>query len=117
MCATITGETIRHLAALTRIAVRPEETERLAADLASVLRYMDRLAKYDTSDVLPWRPTDPWPPARIGSVVPPASADSEPPADWRPDVPAEPLPPTALTITGGEHFNVKTGLFDAPAVR
>jgi len=117
MDATITGETIRHLAALARVAVRPEETERLAADLASVLRYMDRLATYDTSAVLPWRPTDPWPPARIGNAAPPASDDSEPPADWRADVPAEPLPLAALTITGSGHFNAETGLFDAPAVR
>ena len=47
------AELIRHIAALARIELSPEELERLAPQLESIIRYFDKLAELDTSAVAP----------------------------------------------------------------
>lgn len=49
----LTPAEVRHIAALSRIAVSDEEVARLGHDLSAVLGYMNRLAKLDLADVEP----------------------------------------------------------------
>lgn len=44
---------VRHIARLARIEVREEELGRLARELATILRYFDKLAELDTTNVAP----------------------------------------------------------------
>jgi aspartyl-tRNA(Asn)/glutamyl-tRNA(Gln) amidotransferase subunit C len=63
---------VRHVARLARLALTPEEEERLAAQLGHVLEYIERLMSVDVSGVeplsfageagLPLREDEPLPP-------------------------------------------------------
>ena len=44
---------VRHVARLARLALTPEEEERLAAQLGNVLQYIERLAAVDIEGVEP----------------------------------------------------------------
>lgn len=44
---------VRHVALLARLALSPEEEERLAAQLGHVLEYIERLQAVDVSSVAP----------------------------------------------------------------
>lgn len=44
---------VRHVARLARLALTPEEEERLAAQLANVLQYIERLNAVDVTSVEP----------------------------------------------------------------
>jgi len=123
LAAMITDDMVQSLAALAHIEIDAKEAKCLADDLASVLHYMDRLARYDTTAVPPWRPTDPCPVAAFfdGSLSRSAQAKDidpdTPPLDWRSDQSAIGLSPTEVAVAGVGHFDVGAGLFDAPAVR
>jgi aspartyl-tRNA(Asn)/glutamyl-tRNA(Gln) amidotransferase subunit C len=49
----LTDEEVRHIAALARVAVSPEEVERLRAELSGILEHFQVLNDIDTSDVPP----------------------------------------------------------------
>ncbi len=49
----LTVEEVRHIAALARVAVSPEEVERLRAELSGILEHFQVLNDIDTSDVPP----------------------------------------------------------------
>ena len=49
----ITAEQVRHVAGLARLEIDPEAEDKLAGQLATILDYVDKLAKVDTSDVPP----------------------------------------------------------------
>lgn len=49
----LTVEEVRHIAALARVAVTPEEVERLRAELSGILEHFQVLNDIDTSDVPP----------------------------------------------------------------
>ncbi len=48
----LTKEEVAHLAELSRLALSPEEMEKMRHDLNGVLGYVDRLQKIDTAGVL-----------------------------------------------------------------
>lgn len=47
----LTQEDIDRLASMTRLALAPEERERMRQQLEAILGYVDRLSQIDTSDV------------------------------------------------------------------
>ena len=47
----LTLEQVRHVATLARLEIEPREVERLAAQLASILDYVDTLSAVETGDV------------------------------------------------------------------
>lgn len=49
----ITAEQVRHVAGLARLEIDPEAEDKLAGQLATILDYVDKLAKVDTGDVPP----------------------------------------------------------------
>ncbi|MSQ29701.1 MAG: Asp-tRNA(Asn)/Glu-tRNA(Gln) amidotransferase subunit GatC [Dehalococcoidia bacterium] len=49
----LTAEEVRHIATLARVAVSPEEVERLQAQLSGILEHFQVLNDIDTSDVPP----------------------------------------------------------------
>jgi len=49
----LTDAEVEHIASLARIELKPEEKERLKKDLGSVLDYVAKLEKADTSSVEP----------------------------------------------------------------
>lgn len=49
----LTAEEVRHIAALARVAVSPEEVERLRVQLSGILEHFQVLNDFDTSDVPP----------------------------------------------------------------
>jgi aspartyl-tRNA(Asn)/glutamyl-tRNA(Gln) amidotransferase subunit C len=49
----ITAEQVQHVARLARLSIDPEATERLAAELATILTYVDKLSEVDTQGVPP----------------------------------------------------------------
>lgn len=49
----LTAEEVRHIAALARVAVSPEEVERLRAQLSGILEHFQVLNEIDTSNVPP----------------------------------------------------------------
>lgn len=49
----LTDEEVRHIAALARVAVSPEEVERLRVELSGILEHFQVLNDIDTSDVPP----------------------------------------------------------------
>jgi aspartyl-tRNA(Asn)/glutamyl-tRNA(Gln) amidotransferase subunit C len=50
---TLTAEQVRHVAALARLTLGAEETERMTADLVRILGYVEKLGELDTSGVEP----------------------------------------------------------------
>ncbi|HOQ90590.1 MAG TPA: Asp-tRNA(Asn)/Glu-tRNA(Gln) amidotransferase subunit GatC [Candidatus Hydrogenedentes bacterium] len=50
---TITRQTVEYIAALAHLRLTPEETDRMARDLGSILEYMAQLNELDTSHVEP----------------------------------------------------------------
>ena len=49
----ITKETVTHIANLAKIKLSPEETERLAAEMAGIVGFADKLAEMDIEGVEP----------------------------------------------------------------
>ena len=49
----ITVDEVGRVAALARLELEDAETERLAADLSSILGYIEKLAELDTDNVVP----------------------------------------------------------------
>lgn len=49
----LTAEEVRHIAALARVAVSPEEVERLRVQLSGILEHFQVLNEIDTADVPP----------------------------------------------------------------
>jgi aspartyl-tRNA(Asn)/glutamyl-tRNA(Gln) amidotransferase subunit C len=49
----ITQEQVEHVAKLARLALSPEEMERLASQLSEILDYVEKLNRLDTSGVEP----------------------------------------------------------------
>jgi aspartyl-tRNA(Asn)/glutamyl-tRNA(Gln) amidotransferase subunit C len=49
----ITADQVRHVARLARLEIDPEAIEKLAAELATILTYVDKLNEVDTQDVPP----------------------------------------------------------------
>ncbi|HZZ99526.1 MAG TPA: Asp-tRNA(Asn)/Glu-tRNA(Gln) amidotransferase subunit GatC [Candidatus Paceibacterota bacterium] len=49
----LSDKELEHIAALARIELKPEEKEKLKKDLGSILDYIDKLDKADTSSVEP----------------------------------------------------------------
>jgi len=49
----VTKETISHVAELARLNLSPQEEERLASELGSIISYVDKLNELDTSNVKP----------------------------------------------------------------
>lgn len=49
----LTAEEVRHIATLARVAVSPDEVERLQAQLSGILEHFQVLNDIDTSDVPP----------------------------------------------------------------
>ncbi|MGX1099923.1 Asp-tRNA(Asn)/Glu-tRNA(Gln) amidotransferase subunit GatC [Amorphus sp. MBR-141] len=50
---SVDSGTVKHVASLARIAVTPEEAERLTAELNGILAFVDELAEVDVTDVPP----------------------------------------------------------------
>jgi aspartyl-tRNA(Asn)/glutamyl-tRNA(Gln) amidotransferase subunit C len=49
----ITREQVRHVAALARLELSPEEEERIAGELEAILGYVDKLNELDVTNVAP----------------------------------------------------------------
>ena len=49
----ITLEQVRHVALLARLELTPAEEERMRADMAEMLDYVDKLGELDTTGVAP----------------------------------------------------------------
>ena len=49
----LTAEQVQHVARLARLSIDPEATEKLAAELATILAYVDKLNEVDTEGVPP----------------------------------------------------------------
>ncbi|MBQ6669401.1 MAG: Asp-tRNA(Asn)/Glu-tRNA(Gln) amidotransferase subunit GatC [Deltaproteobacteria bacterium] len=49
----ITQETVTHVANLARLSLAPEEIATLAAEMGSMLAYVDKLNELDTEDIVP----------------------------------------------------------------
>jgi aspartyl-tRNA(Asn)/glutamyl-tRNA(Gln) amidotransferase subunit C len=49
----LTGEQVNKVAALARLTLGAEESERMAADLARILDYVAKLDELDTNDIEP----------------------------------------------------------------
>jgi aspartyl-tRNA(Asn)/glutamyl-tRNA(Gln) amidotransferase subunit C len=47
----ITADQVRHVARLARLQIDPEAIEKLAAELATILTYVDKLNEVDTQGV------------------------------------------------------------------
>ncbi|WP_018701216.1 Asp-tRNA(Asn)/Glu-tRNA(Gln) amidotransferase subunit GatC [Amorphus coralli] len=50
---SVDSSTVKHVASLARIAVTPEEAERLTAELNGILAFVDELDEVDVTDVPP----------------------------------------------------------------
>jgi aspartyl-tRNA(Asn)/glutamyl-tRNA(Gln) amidotransferase subunit C len=50
---SVTEQDVRHVAALARLAITPERTAALVAELNGILAHMDVLSKVDTRHVAP----------------------------------------------------------------
>jgi aspartyl-tRNA(Asn)/glutamyl-tRNA(Gln) amidotransferase subunit C len=50
---SIDRETVAHVARLAQLALSPEELDRFASDLSSIVSHIDRLAELNTDDVEP----------------------------------------------------------------
>jgi len=53
MADAISRDEVRKVARLARLELTPEEEERTASQLSSILSYFERLSELDTSDVPP----------------------------------------------------------------
>jgi len=95
--AGLTPEDIDRIAALAQLRLAPEARIRLAADLAQVLEYIDRLAAVDTDGV-----------ATTTHVV-------EDQADLRADVPRPSLP-LDQALANARDADAVHGLFRVPRV-
>jgi aspartyl-tRNA(Asn)/glutamyl-tRNA(Gln) amidotransferase subunit C len=49
----ITREQVRHVAALARLELSPQEEERIAGELEAILGYVDKLNELDVTNVEP----------------------------------------------------------------
>ena len=49
----ITREQVRHVAALARLELSPQEEERIARELEAILGYVDKLNELDVANVEP----------------------------------------------------------------
>jgi aspartyl-tRNA(Asn)/glutamyl-tRNA(Gln) amidotransferase subunit C len=49
----ITTETVDKIAHLSRLEIKPEDKEKMVADLTSIVSWMDKLNEVDTSNVEP----------------------------------------------------------------
>jgi aspartyl-tRNA(Asn)/glutamyl-tRNA(Gln) amidotransferase subunit C len=49
----ITPEQVRHVAALARLELSPQEEERIAGELEAILGYVDKLNELDVTNVAP----------------------------------------------------------------
>ena len=69
-------EQVRHVARLARLALAPDEEERLRAELSEILAYVDKLDELDTSDIEPTAQVgEAGTPVRDDAAVNPAAAD------------------------------------------
>lgn len=50
---TLTKEQVLHIAKLARLTLAPEEVDRMAKELSSILNYIEVLGEVDTSNVEP----------------------------------------------------------------
>lgn len=50
---TLTKAQVSHIAALARLQLTPQEEEKMAKELSSILQYVDILGELDTTDVQP----------------------------------------------------------------
>jgi len=51
----ITKEEVTRIAALSNLALTPEETASFAVQLAAIVEYIDQLNELDTAGVTPWQ--------------------------------------------------------------
>lgn len=49
----ITEDDVRHVAMLARLHLTPDETSRMAGELAKILSHIDKMSELDISDVPP----------------------------------------------------------------
>lgn len=83
--ARITRAEVEHIAELARLSLAPGEAERMTADLATILDYVERLERADTAGVEP--------------TAHPVSAA----LDLRDDEPRESLPTEAVVANAPRH--------------
>lgn len=69
-------EQVRHVARLARLALAPDEEQRLRAELSEILAYVDKLDELDTSDIEPTAQVgEAGTPMRDDAVLNPPAAD------------------------------------------
>ena len=67
----VTEKDVAYVADLANLELTPEESQRMVADLNSILGHIDKLNRLDTSDVEPWPRWSPLCPAGEGAKISP----------------------------------------------
>lgn len=98
---TISREDVEHVAALASLALTPEEMDRLARDLGSILGYVAELQSLDTTGIAPLTHVSELFPAGLGTPLADTLRADEP----RPSLPRE-LIMQGAPATDGTFFKV-----------
>ena len=51
--SSLTEDEVRHVASLARLALGPDEIQRMAAELSAIIDYVQKLSELDTTEVAP----------------------------------------------------------------
>jgi aspartyl-tRNA(Asn)/glutamyl-tRNA(Gln) amidotransferase subunit C len=97
MATTFAGADLVKIAALSRLALTPDEVALFAQQLTDILGYVEQLQEVDTTD------------------VPPTSHPVSAPAIWRDDEPVPSLDRDEV-LAEAPAATVRTGLFKVPRV-